>query len=180
MADEKELPEPVIEKAERLTRRARAATDPEEGHSYRADRDSILEEHGFTARIRDDDDVLVLHPEEWVEDGTIQIEAISDVDRAIEVPLSGEGDEGWETIEAHNRRIARLVRERYGDVHGDTADAFADFMGNHHLRRIETATEREYEEFCTEYFVRNAWPTDEQKSNVERSLSLIRAVAKKP
>jgi hypothetical protein len=46
-------------------------------------------------------------------------------------------------------------------------------MGNHYARRLETAGPRECREFLEEYLPRNAWPTDEQRSEAERSLRLL-------
>ncbi|WP_336345448.1 DUF7108 family protein [Halalkalicoccus ordinarius] len=178
MAD---LPDDVIEEAERLTRLAREVPTDEEAALYRDRRETLLADHAFTARVREGDatETLVLHPEEWVEDGTIRPERIDDTDRAIEVHLSGPADpDDWGIIEEHNRAVARRVREEHGDVHGANADAFADFMGNHYARRVGTATPRERAEFLTEYFVRNAWPSEEQKTVVELSLEHVERVAK--
>jgi len=64
------------------------------------------------------------------------------------------------------------IRDRVG-----SARAFADFMSNHYARLIETATEAERREFREEYFVRNAWPSAEQRTEIEQSLSLTLDVA---
>jgi hypothetical protein len=178
MAD---LPDDVIEEAERLTRLAREVPVEEEAELYREQREALLAENDFTARVREDDatETLVLHPQEWVEDGTIRPERIDDTDRAVELHLAGPTDpDDWETIEEHNRATARRVRAEHGDVHGANADAFADFMGNHYARRVETATSSEREEFLAEYFVRNAWPSEEQKAVVERSLEHVERTAR--
>lgn len=168
------LPDDVVDDAERLTRLARAASDPAEAEAYRARRRETLADHGYAARVREADDVLVLHPEEWVEDGTVLTEHVADVDRAVEVPLSGPGPaEDWAAVAEHNDLVAAAVRSAHGDVHGDTARAFADFMSNHHARRVETATDDEVAEFREEYFPRNAWPTDDQRAALEESLALV-------
>jgi len=57
------------------------------------------------------------------------------------------------------------------------ARAFADFMGNHYVRRMETAGQRELRDFLTEYYPRNAWPSDEQREAVYESLRLVFEVA---
>jgi hypothetical protein len=171
-----ELPADAAEEAERLTRLARHASDPEEAEAYREARADRLDEHGFTARVRKDDpgETLVLHPAEWVEDGTVRTDRIADTDRAVEVSLEGPDDpEDWEAVDEHNRALVRAVREERGEHHGDTAAAFADFMGNHYAKRIEDATAREVEEFLTEYFPRNAWPTDEQRESAAQSLRYL-------
>jgi hypothetical protein len=176
-----ELPEGVVDRAERLTRLLRSAVDPAEREAYRSDRRALLAEYGYTARVREDDDgeTLVCHPEEWTEDGVIQIDRIDDTDRAVEITLSGTGDGGdYDAVDAHNRAVAEAVRDEHGDVHGETAEAFADFMSNHYAKRIEAATEGEREEFRTEYFPRNAWPSDEQRRRLEQSLEVIFDVAR--
>lgn len=173
-----ELPADAIEEAERLTRLARQAADEGETALYRRERRKLLDEYGFTPRVRESDDTLVCYPSEWVEDGTVQLDRIDDTGRAIEVPLSGPGDpDRYEEVEAHNAEIASIVTERYGTVHGDNARAFADFMGNHYLKRVERATAAEISEFRMEYFPRNAWPTDDQRACLEQSLVYVFEVA---
>ncbi|WP_132057418.1 DUF7108 family protein [Halorussus amylolyticus] len=175
-----DLPEDIVERAERLTRLAREAVDDAEADAYRAERDALLGEHDYTARVREDDasETLVLHPAEWTADGRIQVERIDDTSRAVEVSLSGPGDpDDWDAVDAHNREVASRVREAHGDVHGDNAAAFADFMGNHYARRVESATDADVTEFLTEYFPRNAWPTKKQRSVVGESVELVFEVA---
>ena len=171
-----ELPEETVERAERLTRLAREAVDDAEAAAYREERAELLADHDFTARVRADDagETLVLHPEEWVEDGTIRPDQIEDTGRAVEVSLSGPGDpDEWDAVDEHNREVAARVREAHGDVHGDNAEAFADFMSNHYARPVESATSDEIEEFLSEYFPRNAWPTDEQRAVVDDSIEFV-------
>ena len=171
-----ELPDELVERVETLVHRVRNAVDPEEADAYREEVGDLLTGHDFTWRIRSEDtrEVLVLHPAEWVEDDSIRVERIDDIDRAVETPLDGPGDpDDWDTVEAHNREIARMVEDEHGDVHGANAHAFADFMGNHYARTVESATPDEIEEFLGEYFPRNAWPTDAQKGAVERSIALV-------
>ncbi|WP_135819841.1 DUF7108 family protein [Halostella litorea] len=168
-----ELPEDVAEEAERLTRLAREAVDEQEAAAYRRDRDRRLAEHDFRARVREDDAraVLVLHPDEWVEDGTIRPGEVDDTDRAAEIPLDGPGDpDDWESVEAHNAELVERVREDHGEVHAANVRAFADFMGNHYARPLDSATGDEVREFLRDYYPRNAWPSDEQREVVERSL----------
>lgn len=170
------LPTEIADEAERLTRLARTAVDENERDAYREERAKLLSEYGFTARVREEDtvDVLVCYPSEWVEKGEIRIEHIEDTARAVERRLSGaENPDDWEAVAAHNERVAEKVADSHGAVHGANARAFADFMSNHYARRVESATEEEIEEFRTEYFVRNAWPSDEQRAVVENSLSLV-------
>jgi hypothetical protein len=169
------LPEAVVERAETLTRRARNAVDENEREAYLDERDALLADRGFTARVRREDrgETLVLHPEEWLDDGVVRVDRIEDTDRAVEVPLSGTGSgDDWGAVEEHNRAVAERVREEHGPVHGATAHAFADFMSNHYAKPLERATPAEREEFRTDYFPRNAWPTDEQREALEESLQL--------
>ncbi|WP_276300576.1 DUF7108 family protein [Halorussus lipolyticus] len=171
-----ELPESTVERAERLTRLARDAVDDSEAEAYRDERADLLADHGFRARIRDDDTgaTLVLYPEEWKEDGTIRPERIEDTGRAVEISLSGPGDpDEWDEVDEHNRGLVAQVREAHGDVHGDNASAFADFMSNHYARPMDSATSGEVEEFLGEYFPRNAWPSKEQRAVVRESIDLV-------
>lgn len=169
-----DLPADVAEEAERLTRLAREATVDDERAAYRTDREQLLAEREFVARIREEDDTLVLHPGEWVENGTIHPSKIDDTDRAVEIPLSGPGDpDDWEAIEQHNADVVETIRVEYGDAHAANARAFADFMGNHYARRMETANADEIREFLADYFPRNAWPSAEQKLVVEESIEHV-------
>lgn len=159
-----ELPTEVADEAERLTRLARKAVDDSEADAYRTERDETLTEHGYTARIREEDDTLVCYPEEWVdEEGTVYPDRIDDVDRGVERRLSGPGEgDDWEAIETHNREIADSVADEHGDPHGTTAHALADFAGNHYARPIGDLVEDELAEFREDYLPRNGWPSDEQ------------------
>jgi len=170
-----DLPDDTVEEAERLTRLARNATDDDEREAYLDERASLLDGHDFTARVRSEDtrDVLVLHPDEWTEDGTIRVDRVDDTDRAAEIPLDGPGDpDDWDEVDEHNRAVAAAVRDAHGNVHGANATAFADFMSNHYARPIESATSDERAEFLTEYFPRNAWPSKEQRTVIEESVEL--------
>ena len=181
-SDDAALPDAVVDRAATLTHRAREAVDENERAAYLAEREEILAEHGYTARVRAEDtnETLVLHPEEWLEDGVVQVERIDDTDRAVEVTLSGTGSgDDWDDVEAHNRAVAETVAAEHGDVHGETAHDFADFMSNHYAKPIEAATPAERAEFREEYFPRNAWPSDEQREVLERSLELIVETAEK-
>lgn len=182
-----ELPAEAVEEAERLTRLARRVGDPAEAERYEAERDSLLASHGFVARVREQDDTLVCHPAEWLDDGAVRTDRIEDTDRATEVSLSGPGSESWETVEAHNAALVEAVRtnaaDREGvaatdvDAHAATARALADFAGNHYLKRIERLTPGELAEFRTEYLPRNGWPSERQRLLLEASLEIVADVA---
>jgi hypothetical protein len=169
-------PETVIDRVVTLTRRAREAVDDNEREAYLDEREALLADHDYVPRVREEDtgETLVMYPDEWVEDGVVQIERIEDTDRAIEVSISGVGDpDDWDAVAEHNRRVADEVEAEHGEPHGPTAHAFADFMSNHYAKRVEEATESEREEFAAEYLPRNAWPTDEQLDAVATSLELV-------
>lgn len=172
MADD--VPDDLIEEAERLTRLARDVPDPAEAAAHRDRRDDLLAEVGYTARYRTDDDTLVLNPAEWFEDGVVRTERIDDLSRAIERPLSDAGaDDEWRAVEEHNAALVERLDAEHGPVHAANGRAFADFMGNHYTRRVETASRRELREFLDEYYPRNAWPSERQKTVVEESLRLL-------
>ena len=179
-----ELPADVVDEAERLTRLARRTPDENEAAARIDRRDELLDAHDFTARIRDDgDDVLVLHPAAWHDDenDVVRTDRIDDISRAVEIPLEGTDDpDDWDAVEAHNRELVDRVRERHGDVHGDNAAALADFVGNHYAKRIEELTNAELAEFRSDYFVRNAWPSDAQRDALEESIALVYETADEP
>ena len=174
-----DLPQDAVQEAERLTRLARDAVDDSAIDAYRDRRDDLLAEHGFVAHVRESDDTLVCHPADWLDDdGTVRIGDVEDTDRAAELSLAGPGEQGdYEEAAARNETLVDRVREEHGDVHGDNAAAFADFMDNYYARPMDTASDSEREEFLTEYFPRNAWPTDEQRETVDQSLDLVFDVA---
>jgi len=170
-----DLPADTVDEVERLTRLAREAVDDGAAAAYRQRRGELLAEHGYEARIREDDtgDVLVCYPAEWLADGVIRTERVEDTDRGVEVRLSGPGDpEQWDDIERRNRSVADAVRADHGAVHGATASALADFMGNHYAKPIADATPDELSEFREEYFPRNAWPTEKQLALLGESVRL--------
>ncbi len=167
------LPASVVDDAERLTRLAREAVDDGEAAAYRSDREATLAEHGFTARVRDDDagETLVLHPDEWVADGTIRPDRIDDTSRAVELSLSGAGDpDEWQDVDDRNRALVETVRETRGDVHAANVGVLADFAGNHYAKPIEDLTATELREFETEYVPRNAWLDDDQTAVLRESV----------
>ncbi|WP_226041815.1 rnhA operon protein [Natrinema sp. DC36] len=178
-----ELPREAVDEVERLTRLERTAVDENEIEAYESRRDELLDEHDFTSRIRDDDgdDVLVLHPEEWHEDGVIRTDRIEDIDRAVEIPLEGtENPDDWEAVDEHNRDLVAAVRADHGDVHGDNAAMLADFAGNHYAKPMDELTGDELAEFQSEYVVRNAWPTEKQQNVLAESIELVFETATEP
>lgn len=172
-------PTAVVDRALALTRRLRGASGADRERLAQR-RDRLLASVGYRCRVREDERgaTLVCYPAEWLEDGTVDMDAIEDVSRGIERSLEGPtGPEDWDAIEADNRSVVRAVRDRYGHDHAANATAFADFMSNHYGRTIATATERHHREFLEEYYPRNVWPSNHQQTLVERSLELTIAVA---
>lgn len=170
-----ELPQSVVDEAERLTRLAREAIDDGETEAYRERRADIVDEYGYDARVRDEDQpTLVCYPQDWLEDGVVQTDRIEDTSRAVEVPLSGPGDpDEWRAVDEHNRELVEEVREEHGEVHARNATAFADFAGNHYAKPVESLTAVEMQEFLDEYYPRNVWPSEKQTAVVEQSLELV-------
>ena len=173
---EPELPEKVLEETERLTRLARKAAIEDERDAYLRRRAEILTPHGYTARVREetDGDVLVIHPEEWHDGEVIRTDRIEELSRAVEIRLEGAADpDDWDSVDAENRAIVEEIREEHGEVHAENAAVLADFMGNHYARPMASATEAELQEFLEDYFVRNAWPSEEQRAVIEASIELV-------
>ncbi|MFD1570597.1 DUF7108 domain-containing protein [Halorubrum laminariae] len=173
-----DLPADVVDEAERLTRLARETDDDAAAEFYRDRRDELVTDHDYVPRLRGDDDTLVMYPDEWMADGTVQLDRIETTERAVEVSLSGPGDaDRFQEIAAYNDAVATAVAERESNVHADTARTFAAFMSNHYVRPIDDATPDMRAEFREEYLVRNGWPSEEQLAVADESLSVIEAVA---
>ena len=173
-----DVPVGVVDEAERLTRLARRTEDDAAAAFYRERRDELVSGHDYVPRLREDDDTLVLYPDEWMADGTVQLDRIETTDRAVEVSLSGPGDaDRYAEVADYNEAVADAVAERHDAVHADTARSFAAFMSNHYVRAVDDATPEVREEFREEYLPRNGWPTDEQLAAVEESLAVIESVA---
>ncbi|TQQ83861.1 rnhA operon protein [Halonotius terrestris] len=161
-----------------MTRLARQVGDEAEQEAYRAQRDDTLAEHDYTARLREEDETLVLYPDAWLDGDTVRLERVEDTDRAVEVSLSATaGDDDWAAIEAANAELVERVADEHGSPHAANARAFADFMGNHYLTRIEDATAEHVQEFTEEYYPRNAWATADQRAAVDASLEYLFAAA---
>jgi len=173
-----DVPVEVVDEAERLTRLARRTEDDAAAAFYRERRDELVAGHDYVPRLREDDDTLVLYPDEWMADGTVQLDRIETTDRAVEVSLSGPGDaDRYREIAAYNEAVADAVADAHAETHADTARSFAAFMSNHYVRAVDDATPEMRAEFREEYLPRNGWPTDEQLAVVEESLAVTESVA---
>ena len=173
------LPADVVTRAVTLTRRLRQAVDDDERAVFSAERDRLLADHDYVARVREDaaGETLVLYPDEWIDDGVVRVDRVEDTGRAVERSLTGVGSDDWGDVAAHNRRIADRVAAVHGDPHGATAHAYADFMSNHYAKRIEAASPAERREFREEYLPRNGWPTEAEREAIEESLRRIEETA---
>lgn len=128
-------------------------------------------------RVREHDTgpTLVLYPVVWDRDGRVDSNRIDDLTRALEVPLEGNTSaEAWDRVHEHNMAAAGAVEEGHGRVHGATARALATSLSNHHLPRIEDATEHELETVRKEYFPRNTWPSPAQRTQLDESIRVTR------
>ncbi len=177
-----DVPADAVDEAERLTRLARNATDESAASAYRARREAIADDHGYTSRVRDEDDTLVLYPDEWVADGTVRIDRIEDTDRAVEVSLSGPGDpDRYREVAAYNDAVVDAIEatapDETVDAHAATARSLAAFASNHYVRRVDDLTPDMRTEFREEYLPRNGWPTDEQRALLSATLELVDRVA---
>ncbi|WP_123619747.1 hypothetical protein [Halorubrum sp. CSM-61] len=173
-----DVPAETVDEAERLTRLARQTEDEAAAEFYRDRRDELVESHDYVPRLREEDDTLVLYPDEWMDDGTVQLDRIETTDRAVEVSLSGPGDaDRYREVAAYNDAVADAVADAHGEPHAETARSFAAFMSNHYVRAVDDAAPNVRAEFREEYFPRNGWPSDEQLAVVDESLDLIESVA---
>ncbi|MFW6448515.1 MAG: DUF7108 family protein [Halobacteriota archaeon] len=169
----------LVQRVRELTIALRSASGTRASDLERR-RERLLDRLGAHARVREDANgpVLVVYPRDWVVDSTVDPDRIDDLSRAVEVPLDPRAREAsWETVMAHNEAVAECVAERHGPDHGANASAFATYLANHHLRRIEDATDDEIRTFLQEYYPRNVWPSEEQASLVERSVPLTIDIA---
>ncbi|MFP4590236.1 MAG: rnhA operon protein [Halobacteriales archaeon] len=169
----------LVEQVRELTDRLRSATD-ERARRLEERRSRLLERLDARAHVREDDEgtVLVIYPSAWVVDSTVEPDRIDDRSRAVEIPLDPrEREASWDAVMGHNESVAEAVARRHGADHGANASAFATYLANHHLRRVEDATEAEVRTFLEDYYPRNVWPTDAQASLVGRSVELARELA---
>lgn len=155
-----------VREAVRLTREALTGDD-----DARTERTELVRRNGYRARFREDDRVLVLYPDDWVEGGEVDFDEIDCVDRAIEVDLEREME--WSDARRENEEVLREFEERFSDPYVYNARAFTEFLENHYSTSIHGATERQVEEFLGEYYPRNVWPPEEAEGCVEESVELL-------
>lgn len=132
-------------------------------------------QHGFGVRLRDT--VLVLYPEDWLEDGVVRPDV--DVDRAFEVDLADTADR-----QRARERNEKLLGEFESSVERGTVDdvavedvvfnvrRFAEFCANHHGVAVDEAGDV-VEEFVSDYYVRNVWASESQREALVASLDVV-------
>lgn len=170
----------TVDRIVSLTRAIRDAEDQAEQAHHERRRAKLLEAIDRRLHVREDDDGawVILYPAAWMDDGTVDPDSIDDRTRAIERPVDPAAIErSFEVVDRHNRRVASAVERRFGPTHGETVDALATYLSNHHLTRIGDATPEQLQTFRRDYFIRNAWPTGEQRALVDRSIEYARVVA---
>jgi len=105
-----DVPADTVDEAERLTRLARRTEDEAAAAFYRERRDELVTDHDYVPRLREEDDTLVLYPDEWMDDGTVQLDRIeTTTDGAVEVSL--DRDRRRRQI-PRDRRVQRRGRRR--------------------------------------------------------------------
>ncbi|MDY7081762.1 MAG: hypothetical protein SXQ77_04995, partial [Halobacteria archaeon] len=134
------------------------------------ERDALAAKHGYRARLRDDD-TLVLYPDDWVEEGEVRVEDIEDTSRAVEVPLEGHRD--WEEARDMNDEILDELKRDTEDFHYENARAFAEFTENHYSMSVKDVRPKHVREFLEDYYVRNTWTSEEAQEKVEASLYVV-------
>jgi len=173
-----DVPADTVDEAERLTRLARRTEDEAAAAFYRERRDELVTDHDYVPRLREEDDTLVLYPDEWMDDGRSSSTGSRPPTGPSRCRCRGPGDAGrYREIAAYNDAVADAVADAHDAVHADTARSFAAFMSNHYVRAVDDATADMRAEFREEYFPRNGWPTDEQLAVVDESLDAIESVA---
>jgi len=175
--DAEPLPDAVVDDAERLTRLARQAADESERKAYRADRDETLAAHDYTARVRDEDDTLVLYPDEWLDGDTVELDRIDDTDRAVEIPLWAAATTRGPLLRPTTPRLSRLSARLTGrftrPTPGRLRISWATItVDESRLRRLTISSE-----FREEYYPRNVWADADQQAAVDASLEYLFAVA---
>ena len=168
-----EIPSEDRTEIERLTRLAHTTSDPNDRAVYRERRDELAAELGFETRLREGGATatLVLYPADWIVDGELRRERIDDLDDAHEIPLEGPGDpDRWSELAAANDRVVERVDDEHGEVHAENADALATFANNHTAKPIEALSRAELSTFLEEYYVRNAWTSDDADARVRESV----------
>lgn len=130
----------------------------------------VASDHGFRARLRDDD-VLVLHPDGWLdEDGVLRGDV--DPDEALEVPLGDSG--GAEEARERNDELLDGFEREVGDEDvWFNVELFAEYCETHHGVAVDEVTARQLEEFVDEYYPRNVWASESAEEKLERSLQAL-------
>lgn len=127
-------------------------------------------EHGYRARLREDE-VLVLHPEDWLdEEGVLRGDV--DADEALEIAIGDSG--GAEEARQRNDDVLEGFERRIEDEEVRfNVERFAEYCENHHGVAVDEVTARQVDEFVDEYYVRNVWSSESAEEKLERSLEML-------
>ncbi len=154
-----------------MTRLAREVVDDAEADAYRTERDEILAEYDYTARIRNDEtgDVLVCHPVEWVDDGVIRPERVDDIDRGVEIRLSAPATRTSGQRSRWNRAVVDAVTvAQVRHTRTRSCSLIQGITTRNRSRRRRRRNSGVSRRLCP----RNAWPTAEQRSVLDQSIRL--------
>lgn len=128
------------------------------------------ESHGYRFRLRDDD-VVVIHPLDWLDEDGIVKEDV-DPEEALKVELGGSG--GVEEARSRNDEVMEDVEDLVDD--GDllfNVRRFVEYCENHHAAAVDEVTRVQVEEFLEEYYPRNVWASREQEDKLQGSLATL-------
>ena len=142
-----DVPAEAVDEAERLTRLAREAESAEPtpeieaaADQYRERRDALAAEYGYTVRVRDEDDTLVLYPDEWMDPRTVRLDRVAATAPALHVSPSGpRAADRYRDVAPSTAALADPVPAREAAFHARTAATFAAFMSNPSVRPRDAA-----------------------------------------
>ncbi len=152
-----------------VVRRARASIGRGDKGELKGAKE-LAEAHGYRFRLRDDD-VLVLHPQDWLDgDGVLQEDV--DTSEALEIQLGDSG--GAEEARDRNTEILEQVEEVVEDPDVFfNVEQFMEYCENHHGVAVDEVTRKQLETFLVDYYPRNVWASEEQEDALERSLEKL-------
>ena len=153
---------------EHLRRLGQALLD---GEDLADDIDRIVGDAGYRWRMREADSTMVCVPITWFEDEVIVPERVDTAD-AIEIECAPSAA-GYDAVAAANAEVAAAVGAAYGAAHGENAAIIARFMTAHLRRPIASMTEADRVAF-SEFYLRNAWPSDDAKEVIDQSVKITR------
>ncbi|MFB6284114.1 MAG: hypothetical protein ABEK59_09320 [Halobacteria archaeon] len=144
------------------------------------DAEEMAEREGYSLNYRTDDAVLVVYPEYWTRDGVVDFDAVEDTDAAYEFPLETKGLDFPELRKRNSRILDRYRRETEDSDHVYNAEAFVEYLENHHHTTVKAATEEQVKYFLEDYYVRNVWPPEGAEEKLTESLKELLRIADNP